>query len=189
MVLPALPALLSNKFVLYGVILAVVASVSFIGGCQHGAAGKKEIEDEFKAYKTAQALIVKGIQDSAKQDALTANQQLRNQERVLEENERKQKQELSKLRKKLDAVQLDAALVRLLNESVLRGRQDESATGPPQQADGGTHEGPGTGQGVRVPTLGDLAEVTLENNKNHLACIAQVEAWQQFYLKLYDKFE
>lgn len=186
---PFLVSLASNKLVWYVAGVILVSLVSFVKGCSYGQAGKDKVEAEFRIYREQQGLIVKGIQENTKQDAIIALNKLRNQEREAEEVNRDHKNELAKLRKKLDAVTLDRDLVRLLNDSALGGRKDQPPAGPKVEADGRTDEAPGTAQGIRPPTLGDLAEVTIENNKNHLACVRQVEAWQEFYTKLYERFE
>jgi hypothetical protein len=190
--LPAIPALamglLKSRALWYAVGITAVVATIFIGGCNYGASGKAELQAEFDAYKKEQAALLASIQHGAKQDALKANDRLKAEERALEENHRKQRAELAKLRKELDAVKLSADVTRLFNESV----RDREPTPPPQeQANGSSNEVPAVSAGPpdHQSTLGDLVAVSLENNKNHLACIAQVQAWQDFYIRLYERFE
>lgn len=194
MPIPAIPAaalaVLKSPLLWKAVGLLAVVSVIFIGGCNYGASGKKELQAEFDAYKKAQAELMVATQKANADHAKKANEKLKADERRIEENDRKHQQELARIRADLDRVRLDAALVRLLNDSAALGT-DQPPARPDQQEDGSPDENTASGAGPpdHQPTLGDLAEVILENNKNHLACRAQVEAWQLFYTDLYKQFE
>lgn len=195
--LPALTGLLTNKYVWAIGGLIIVFLGIFFWGYSVGSRGKAEVKAEFEQYKAEQALWVKEVQKVARKDALAANQQLKNEERRTEENARQQQKQLAKMRKKLDDEQLERALVLLLDDAARAG-EHESLARSPEQANESVVQGPGSpnlGSGVRIPqvevevTLGDLAEVTIENNKNHWNCVQQVQAWQEFYDKLYNQFE
>lgn len=186
--LPALAlTVLKSRALWYAVGLLAVVSVIFVGGCNYGASGKKALQEEFDTYKEAQVQLLVQVAESNKKDAVRANDALKATERTLEENHRKQQRELAAMRKKLDAVQLNADLVRLLNSSATPDGTDQPPTGPQVKADGSVDEDATSGAGP--PTLGDLAELTITNNKNHLACIEQVNEWQKFYINLYERFE
>jgi len=164
-------------------IFAVVSTI-FVGGCNYGASGKQAIQDEFDGYKEQQIALLTQVTEANRKDAIKANDRLKAEERALEQRDVRHKAELAKIRKELDAVKLDARLVRLFNDSATSNGTDQPTPRPEVSADGEADASP-----TPDPTLGDLAEVILENNKNHLACIAQVKEWHTFYNNLYGSFE
>jgi len=186
--------LLGSKTLWYTLGIAGIVGTIFVGGYNYGASGKKQVEEQFEQYKVAQALIVKNLQDEGKKNAIQTNEKLKAEERDRENLYKTHSTELAKLDRQLDAVKLDAELVRLLNASAAGVRKDESATGPSERADGATNAEAGKTATISdlaedLATLGDLARVTLTNNKNHHACADQVEAWQAFYHKTYESFD
>jgi hypothetical protein len=188
MALPiALLSLLQSKSLWYALGMMAVVSVIFVGGCNYGASGKKQIQAEFDAYKKEQAILILQVTAANAKNAIAANDRLKAEERNLEERHRKHKAELATMRTKLEAVKLELSLVQLFNDSTIANETGEPFTGPDQQEDGILDENPNSDPGIA--TLADLIEVTLENNKNHLACIAQVKEWQLFYRDLYKEFE
>ena len=185
--------------------LAVVAAICWIAslaitfhyGYGVGESGKLEVIAEFNAYKEKQELLLATTQRTAIANALAANTKLRQSEYEREEHVRKYAKELAVLREELDRVKLDAALVRLFDDSVRASRKAEPPAKseqsgnavPNAEANRPQDTGGNQGQGVQQFSLYDLAENILENNKNHDACVDQVMAWQDFYKKLYEQFQ
>jgi hypothetical protein len=183
--------LLGSKALWYTLGIAGIVGTIFVGGCNYGASGKKQVEEEFEQYKVAQALIVKNLQDEGKKNAIKTNEKLKAEERNREDTYKKHSTELAKLDRQLDSVKLDLALVQLLNDSAVGARKDQPTTGPEKRTDGAANETTSAPSPVANSpnTLMDLAETVLINNKNHHACADQVEAWQGFYNKLYESFD
>ena len=189
---------LKSRALWYTIGLTAIVSTIFVSGCNYGAKGKAALQSEFNQYKVTAALAVKNLQDEGKKNAIQTNEKLKAEERNREDTYKKHSTELAKLDRQLDSVKLDLALVQLLNDSAAGGRKDESATGPEKRTDGAADEGAGktaayssTIKEIRddLVSLRDLAEIILINNKNHHACADQVEAWQDFYNKLYESFD
>lgn len=180
-----------------GVCWAASLGVTYFYGYRSGNEGKQEVVMAFQLYKDEQRMLLDNLRKNAVSNALAANQKLRQNEYEREENDRKYKKQLLAMRRELDAVKLDSELVRLFDDSVTGTRKAQPTTPPTREGDGradgqasGTKDASGNqGQGVQQFTLYDLSANLLENNKNHDACVKQVEEWQEFYEKLYEQFE
>lgn len=180
---------------------AVSLGITYFYGYRSGNEGKQEVVMAFQLYKDEQRMLLDNLRKNTVANAITANQKLRQGEYEREENDRKHRRDLLAMRKELDAVKLDAELVRLFNDSVTGTRKAQPSTPSAKQGDGRTdgqasrsedpsgNQGSASGQGIQQYTLYDLAENLLENNKNHDACVKQVEEWQEFYEKLHQQFE
>jgi hypothetical protein len=198
--IPAIPAValavLKSSTLWYCLGVLAVVSVIFIGGCNYGASGKAEIKAEFEAYKQQQESLLVAVQETNKVNALAANTRLIAEERKLEERDRQHQKELARIASRLSRTQLDLDTVRLFNSSAAANGPGQPFAPPEVGSNVPADEGTSTaqtpepsGDTLTSRTLADLLAVSVENNKNHLACIAQVDAWQQFYNKLYERFE
>ncbi len=177
------------------------ALVSIYGvGFHQGGKGKAEVVKEFKEYKKEQVAAIKELKVELNTLAVTANQNLKKQEIASEEQLRKQQIRLAKLKPQLDSIKLPVDVVKLFNDSTVAPRKEgESTTTPGVDTDGVSNEEAGTDQTtglnrettvkVDKATLFNLLDVSLKNNKSHLNCIEQVEEWQDFYTKLYQRFD
>lgn len=184
------------KLIAAGLVTLAIFGTVFYAGWKVGNAGKQEVVAEYAAYKAAQTKRFEGLQAGLAQDAVIANQKLRNQEHERENNEAKNRTRLASQKQKLERIQLDAAFVELLNDSRRQSAAitEEQGDGVLDAEAGGSQvAGGNAAKGIDLSrhqyTLYDLGENILINNNNHEACVEQVIAWQGFYGDLYDKFE
>lgn len=187
--------LFTNPYVILGVLLAWCGSVALaFGYAWHLRSGEVEAQKQLVAQwrqKYTELVESSNTQFNALKDQTTKT--IEESSKAIQELDGKLKEKDDDLQKAirdnlgLRRTLIDRTVVRLFNSSTEVGHSSPEK-GKPDQAPS-TGVSAEAGSTPSTTTLADLLSVTVTNNKNHLACIKQVEELQKAYNSVYEAFQ